>query len=112
MQNQHLWKITGLSTYPQLDGKTDVVALVDYEITCTDGVKEVKYSNSENLVLDANSSFIPFNSLIEPTIIKWVQDKMGEEKINLIYGMLAKSIAIAHQQDKKPVSKKLPWATQ
>ena len=112
MQNQYSWKITGLSAYPQLDGNTDVVTLVDYEITCTDGAKEVKYSNSENLILDANSSFIPFNSLIEPTIVKWVQDKIGEEKINLIYEMLAKSIYFAHQQDKKPISKELPWATQ
>lgn len=66
-------KITGLNTTGSLNGFTDVVTIVDYEITASDGIYSASDSFKSYLMTpNEGDSFSDYGSLTENQVKEWI----------------------------------------
>lgn len=82
MANTYSWIIEGLGCSPELDGKTDVVVVIHWKrqvsddqghSSCIFGVQEV--------TLNPDSPFTPYEDLTEAKVIEWLEASFGEENL-------------------------------
>ena len=75
------WQIVDLKRKPD----TGLVFEITYIINFTHLEKEDRHVGMIELAGDPLSeSFIPFNELTEETVLQWVKDSLGEERITTI----------------------------
>ena len=103
MAINHEWNCKTCDVYPQYEGKDDVVYVVHWRLTATssethevDG-EDVPYKSSgygtETLTLGDLSDFIPFADLTNEDTTEWVEDKMGEDRVQELKDNLDSNIA-------------------
>jgi hypothetical protein len=105
------WKIVQLDCYPEYEGKTDVVVVVHWTVSATDGTDPATSNStsaygSQAVQLDPNAPFVPVNELDEETVVGWVQGAMGERYTELMTGLEKELERLANPP---MVSPPLPW---
>ena len=72
------WKINNVMVYNTLDGNSDVIYLVNYNVTATDDNGNV-YVLPEEAMIDTSSitDFVPFEDLTEEVVLGWVTTNLG-----------------------------------
>ena len=70
-----------MESYPQAEGKTDVVVKVYYSCEATDGTFSAAVAGMVELKLDPNSPYTPYADLTEDQVIGWVKGVLGEEGV-------------------------------
>ena len=72
------WKIRNVMVYNTLDGNSDVIYLVNYNVTATDDNGNV-YVLPEEAMIDTSSitDFVPFEDLTEEIVLGWVTTNLG-----------------------------------
>ena len=72
------WKIRNVMVYNTLDGNSDVIYLVNYNVTATDDNGNV-YVLPEEAMIDTSSitDFVPFEDLTEEVVLGWVTTNLG-----------------------------------
>jgi hypothetical protein len=79
------WNLKNVQVYNTLDGNSDVIYLVNYNVTATDGNGNV-YTLSKEATIDTSSitDFIPFADLTEEIVLGWVTTDLGTDGVAAI----------------------------
>ena len=102
------WTIAQLECYPEYEGQPDVVTVVHWRLTGTDGEYTGSVYGSIGLTLDPDAPFTPYASLTQDQVIGWVKDAMGEEQVAAHETNVAQQIA--DQINPPVVTPALPWS--
>jgi hypothetical protein len=106
--NTYEWTPERLDAYPEKDGFNDVVFVVYWRVTATDGEHEATVAGSQMVEMDPEGDFTPYDKLTKDQVLSWVQASMGQGKIAEIESYLDQQIA---NQIKPPeASPALPWS--
>lgn len=107
MAIKYEWVISQLECHPEKSKKKNVVSNVHWRYTAVDGDYYADVYGSQLLNTDNLKGFVAYESLSKETIIGWLEEIMGEEKINTFKTNLA--AAIEEQKNPPVVTPKLPW---
>lgn len=102
------WTVTGLLVKPQADGYTDVVYIVNWLCSDTDGTNEARRGGKTEVPTPAGGTFVPFDQLTEAEVIGWVQAQLGAKEVAAIEADL--NFQILYMQQPPVVEMPLPWA--
>lgn len=101
------WKIIDLKRKVPSGFVTEVTYLLEFELEgCED-----RHFGTLNFAGDQSTpNFIPFGSLSEETVINWVKEKLGQDKVNQILTDFERRLQAAIQARKNPpFANGLPW---
>jgi hypothetical protein len=97
MATTYNWTINPLEAYPTASGESDVVFTAHWQFHATETVDETTYTatsiGTEGLTYEAGTPFTPFNELTLEQVQGWVENAMGEEKVQAMKDSLATQIA-------------------
>ena len=102
------WIILQLDAYPQVEDMTDVVFLVHWQQIANNGNGlTAQIYGAQQVKLNPNDTFIPYDQLTQSQVVGWVKSALGEEA-------LLKQREYLNQQIKDQisppvVSPPLPW---
>lgn len=102
------WTVTSLLVKTQESGYTDVVYLVNWLASDTDGTHEARRGGETEVPLPAGGTFIPYDQLTEAQVIGWVKEVLGPEQVAAIEADL--NFQIVYMQQPPVISPPLPWA--
>ena len=102
------WTIAQLECYPEYEGQPDVVTVVHWRLTGTDGEYTGSVYGSIGLTLDPDAPFTPYASLTQEQVIGWVKDALGAEQVASYEANVAQQIA--DQINPPVVTPALPWS--
>ena len=101
------WIPERLDAYPNKDGFKDVVFLVYWRLNATDGQYQSTIAGAQEINLDAEGDFTPYEKLTKEQVLGWVKDAMGQGKVIETEDYVAKQI---NNQIQPPVATPaLPW---
>jgi hypothetical protein len=102
------WSVVSLDAYPELDGETDVVFTVHWQLNGTDGAYAGSVYGSVGVTLDPDAPFVPYDQLTEAQVVSWVQDALGEEQVASYEANVEQQIA--NEKNPPVVTPPLPWS--
>lgn len=102
------WTVTSMLVKPQADGFADVVYMVNWIASDTDGTNEARRGGKTEVPLPAGGTFVPFDQLTEAEVIGWVKEVLGLEQVAAIEADL--NVQILYMQQPPVTSPPLPWA--
>jgi hypothetical protein len=103
----YTWHITELVTYPEYEGKTDVVQAVHWILTGDDGQGHTATINQAHGVsLEFGETFTAYNQLTEDQVLQWLFAAMTPEVVAMHEAEVAQLIT---DQVSAPVVPNLPW---
>ena len=78
------WKINNVMVYNTLDGNSDVIYLVNYNVTATGN--EGSYALFKEATIDTSriTDFVPFEDLTEEIVLGWVTTELGTDGVAAI----------------------------
>ena len=76
------WNLKNVKVYNTLEGNSDVIYLVNYNVTATDDNGSV-YVLPKEATIDTSSitDFIPFADLTEADVLGWVETDLGADGV-------------------------------
>ena len=79
------WNLNNVKVYNTLDGNSDVVYLVNYNVMATDGNGNA-YTLPKEATIDTSSitDFVPFADLTEAIVMGWVTTDLGTDAVAAI----------------------------
>lgn len=101
-----IWTIQSMLVKPQESGRTNVVYLVDWLASNTDGVNEV-WRGGQIEIPAPTETFIPYDQLTEQQVLNWVWAQIGSDAKTAIETNLNRQIV--YMQQPPVVSLPLPW---
>jgi hypothetical protein len=102
------WIISQLECYPEKDKKKDVVFTVHWRYAAKDGEYYADVYGSQGLNVDNLKNFTAYSDLTKEDVVEWLEETMGEEKIEGFQSSLAS--AIDNLKNPPVVTPPLPWA--
>jgi hypothetical protein len=93
-------------TLPQVDGQTDVVVTVQYDVRGTDGVYTANIGLSEQYTIAQGSSFTPYEDLTEAQVVAWIPPSALSSAEACVQGQIDSMI----NPPVSPSSQPLPWS--
>lgn len=102
------WTVTSLLVKPQADEFSDVVYIVNWLCSDTDGTNEARRGGKTEVPTPAGGTFVPFDQLNEAEVIGWVQATLGAAEVAAIEADL--NFQILYMQQPPVVEMPLPWA--
>lgn len=102
------WGVVQMDAYPEYEGEADVVFIVHWTLTGTDGTYSGSVYGSTGVSLDEGATFTPYADLTEAQVIGWVQTALGAEQVAAYEANVAQQIA--DQIDPPVVTPPLPWS--
>lgn len=93
MANTYTWVVNNMVSYPQSEGYTDVVFLVNWSCNGTDGTYTGALSGATNVKLDPAAPYTPYADLTEDQVVSWVKEAIGASQVNAIQNDVAAQIA-------------------
>jgi len=107
MANTYTWDIVRMQTYPMRDGKANIVAVIYWILSGTDGVFEVERRGAAGIEYVPSSEFTPYESLTKDEMIAWVQSSLGEEGVQEAMSGIDSDLK---QFASQPVFTNVPWS--
>jgi len=104
MSNTYTWSFPTLTAYPQAEGQTDVVFIVHWVLTGTDGTYTGSVYGTVGLTYVAGSPYTPYADLTEAQVQGWTTTALGAEQV----AALEANIDAQIQQQITPTSVNLP----
>jgi hypothetical protein len=106
MAIEYKWIIHQLECIPSKDGFSNIVNMIHWRYSGTDGEYSADTYGSVALETPEEDSFIDFNDLTEETVIGWIESKLEIEKLQTNINS-----NIDNQINPPIVSKTAPWIT-
>jgi hypothetical protein len=101
------WNILNLE---KLQESGEVIKVV-YSLSIDNG--KVSHKSIQNINLertDNSPEFISFEDLTQEIVLDWVQEKLGEEGIDLLEQRILRVLPVLEEKQNKPKTEKgLPW---
>lgn len=101
------WSIDEMFSYPEVDGKSDVVFGVAYTINGDNGSHVASQSAQIPMPLP-EGDFTPYADLTEDQVVGWVKSQLGADAVAALEAQIAQMIA--EQESPSVVVNPLPWA--
>lgn len=102
------WTVNSMLVKPQEEGFTDVVYIVNWLCSDTDGTNEARRGGKTEVPLPAGGTFVPYDQLTETEVIGWVKAVLGDAEVASIEADL--NFQILYMQQPPVVELPLPWA--
>jgi len=100
------WAVQSMMVKMQEAGQTDVVYLVDWLASDTDGTNEAR-NGGQTEIPAPTGTFIPYDQLTEQQVLNWVWAVMGDETKAALEANL--NTQIVYMQQPPVISLPLPW---
>lgn len=78
---EYNWNTLEVEVFNSLDGNTDVVYNVKYEILISENGTGVSLFKEQELEVSSITEFIPFEDLTNEIVIGWVKNVLGESGV-------------------------------
>jgi len=101
------WIFNPLTVKPAEGSLTDVVFLVDWRRTATDGTFSAQCYGQVSLGPPNPANYTPFSDLTKAQVTQWVQDTIGAQQITQMDQSLAGDIE--RQQNPPVIPMAPPW---
>ena len=114
MAISYFWTINPLEVSPTSSGENDVVLMAHWKLQATytlisGSSYTAQLIGTQDLTYQSSSVFTPFNDLTLPQVQGWIEDALGDERINNMKNSLSQSI---NDQVIPPmITLKSPWIT-
>jgi hypothetical protein len=105
-----VWTIEQMQCFPSVDGKQNVVYVVNWLLTATGNGNTVQIYNTTNLEYAAGSPYTEYASLTPEQVLGWVKNALGQEQVRA-YEVEADE-ALAKKAAPQLVTNGLPWVDQ
>jgi len=99
MATVYNWNCKTVDVHPQEAGETDVVYNVHWivtgisdEIDPEGNAYQVKTIGTQNVLLDLESEFIPFENLTNEIVVSWTKEAIGEEQVSYLENNIKEAI--------------------
>lgn len=102
------WTISSLECHTKVDKKEKVVFNVHWRYGARDAEYFAETYGCESLNTDNLKNFVKYEDLTKETIVSWLEEAMGQEKITTMQQGLAAGIET--QKNPPVVSPPLPWS--
>jgi len=99
------WQVTKLDCYPQYDNQTDVVFVVHWQLTGTDGTHTGSVYSTCGVTYKADTPYTPYDQLTKNQVLGWIWAN-GVDKAS---AEAAVQTQIDNQINPPITSPKLPW---
>lgn len=86
------WAINKMDVYPQVEGETNVVSNIYWTLSATDKTFSGFMCGAQNITIDENGSFTPYEELTEEQVLSWVHDAMGADMVSHFENVVVKQI--------------------
>jgi hypothetical protein len=103
------WIADQLYCYPEVEGETDVIFKVDYQVFAQDGEYKAQIWRNIELTYVAGGTFIPYNQLTNDIVIGWIQTQLGEEQVTNYNNLVTQNVNA--QKPTNVVTPPLPWVS-
>ena len=97
--------VLSMYTLPQVNGQTDVVVTVQYDVRGTDGTYTANIGLSEQYTIAQGSSFTTYADLTEAQVIAWLPESALASAQACVQGQIDSMI----NPPVSPSSQPLPW---
>lgn len=102
------WVISQLECLPEKSKKKNVVSNIHWRYNAKDGEYFADIFGSQALNTDNLKNFTAYSDITKETVIEWLEEIMGAEKIAEFQANLAASID--SQKNPPVITPPLPWA--
>jgi hypothetical protein len=101
------WTIERLECRPQVGELENVVSKIHWRIFGFEGEVQESVYGLADVQLDEEVVFTPFDELTEDTVVPWMQDKLGIDRVDGLKNSLTQTV---NQRINRPVVPiLLPW---
>jgi len=108
MANVYTWTVDSMLNYPTYAGQTNVVCVVNWVCTGTNGTQTGHSAGASGIPFISADPFIPYANLTNDIVIGWVKESLGTDGVNSVQSDIDGQIAAAsNPQQNAP----LPWAS-
>jgi len=97
--------ITNMHTMPQVDGQTNVVVNVRFQISGVDGQYTANAKGNQECALNPGQQFTPYDQLTQEQVIGWLDPQMISNLQACVRGL----INIQITPPVSPTNQTLPW---
>lgn len=97
--------ITNMYTLPQVEGQTDVVVNVLFNVAGIDGQYEANIDGSQECTLTPGQAFTPYDQLTQEQVIGWLDPQMISNCQACVQGQINSMIT----PPVSPTNQALPW---
>lgn len=97
--------ITNMYTLPHVEGQTDVVVNVLYQVTGVDGEYTANIGGSQQMTIQQGASFTPYADLTEAQVIGWLDPAAISSAEACVQGQINSLITPPVSPSNQP----LPW---
>lgn len=108
MTTQIKWEVAAVKASKELNGRTNVVSQVQWQVTATDGTLNGSVYGNQDLQVD-ESNFTSFDRLTEQTMVGWVKTAMGEAQVAAFEAKAITNMTPVQTVSNEPVAVALPW---
>ena len=91
--------------------QANVIISTNYIVSANDGANTTIFNGIVDIPYDANTSFIAFSDVTENDVITWVQNRVGNQRIEQIQIMLANRLERQKNPIARPQQTTTPWST-
>lgn len=77
----YTWNVNTMDAAPSEDGLINVVKVVHWRLSATDGAYHAETYSTVSLDSPDPSNFKPFNELTEAEVISWLESKLDVEQL-------------------------------
>jgi hypothetical protein len=105
-----VWTIEQMQCFPSLDGKQNVVYVVNWLLTATQDEHTVQIYNTANLEYAPGSPYTEYDKLTPEQVLGWVKNALGNDQVHA-YEVEADEL-LAKKAAPQLVTNGLPWAKQ
>jgi hypothetical protein len=102
------WKVDSLEAKVSENGLSNVISTIHWRANGTDGQNFATRYGSVAVGSPAPESFTPYDHLDEVTVVNWVLEALGEEKVNEIEAGISGELAALSSPS--TITPALPWA--
>ena len=97
--------ITNMYTLPQVDGQTDVVVNVLFNVAGIDGQYTAEIGGNQQCTLTPGQAFTPYDRLTQAQVIGWLDPQMISNCQACVQGQINSMIT----PPVSPTNQSLPW---
>lgn len=101
------WTVQSIMVKPQESGQTNVVTIVGWLASDTDGVNEAR-SGGQTEIPTSSETFVSYAELTEQQVLGWVWAVMGDQAKTALEVDL--NMQLLYMQNPPAVQLPLPWA--
>lgn len=104
------WTVEQMQCFPQYEGKENVVYVVNWLLTGTQGDYTAHIYSTANLEYASGSPYTDYASLTPDQVIGWVKNSLGEEEVRKYETRLDEELA--KKAAPQLTTTGLPWVDQ